>query len=185
MKYDKFRISFSSSALLVRNIRKLIDAHKTREIIHTYLLRAGGQSRKISRLSGRLEPYMRPMQQSEPGRPYLLQMLLRSASRSRSQQPIIISFTDPKSRYPSSKVTEAQSACCCVYLPTRPAGIASSGFVVSETSVRTAPPTCAVFKGLQGGFSHTKVPQARSTRANTNAVLEVPPSQSQCTKVVP
>lgn len=153
--------------------------------IFTYLLRAGGQSRKISRLSGRLDPYMRPIQESEPGRPYLLQMLLRSASRSRSQQPIVISFTDPRSRYPSSRVTEEQSACCCVYLLVRPAGIVSSGFTLREKSVRAAPPTCAVFRGLQAGFSQMKVPQARSTRANTNAVLEVPPSHSQCTKVVP
>lgn len=153
--------------------------------IYTYLLRAGGQSKKISRLSGRFDPYMRPIQESEPGRPYLLQMLLRSASRSRSQQPIIISFTDPRSRYPSSRVTEAQSAGCCAYLLTRPAGTVSSGFEVNENSVRAVPPTCAVFRRLHGGFSQTKVPQARSTRANTNAVLEVPPSQSQCTKVVP
>lgn len=169
-------INVESSFLRIIDERHSKTNCKTRGTIHTYLLRAGGQNRKISRLSGRLEPYMRPMQQSEPGRPYLLQMLLRSASRSRSQQPIIISFTDPRSRYPSSKVTEAQSACCCVYLPTRPAGIASSGFALSENSVRAGPPTCAIFRGLQGGFSHTKVPQARSTRANTNAVLEVPPS---------
>lgn len=151
----------------------------------TYLLSAGGQRRKISRLSGRPEPYMRPMHESEPGRPYLLQMLLRSASLSRSQQPIITSLTELRSRNPSSSVTEAHSVCCVAYFPVNPVGNETSGLTVKENSVKAAPPTWAVFKGLQDGFSQTKVPQDRSTRANTKAVLVVPLSQSQCTRVVP
>ena len=151
----------------------------------TYLLSAGGQRRKISRLSGRLEPYMRPIHESDPDRPYLLHMLLRSVSLSRSQQPIITSFTELRSKYPSSSVTEPQSVCCVVYLPTKPAGTVSSGLAVSEKSAEAVLPSCTVFNGLHGGLSHTNVPHARSTRANTNAVLVVPPSQSQCTSVVP
>lgn len=112
-------------------------------------------------------------------------MLLRSVSLSRSQQPIMTSLTELRSKNPSSSVTEAQSVCCTVYLPTKPADTTSSGLAVSEKSAEAVPPSWAVFNGLQGGFSHTKVPQARSTRANTKAVLVVPPSQSQCTNVVP
>lgn len=154
----------------------------------TYLLSAGGQRRKISRLSGRLEPYMRPIHESDPERPYLLHMLLRSVSLSRSQQPIITSLTELRSRNPSSSVTEPQlSVCCCVvYLPTKPVGTVSSGLAVSEKSTAEAVlPSWTVFNGLHDGLSHTNVPHARSTRANTNAVLVVPPSQSQCTSVVP
>lgn len=90
--------------------------------IYTNLLSVGGPRRNIIRLSDKLDPYIKPIHESEPGKPYLLHIPRNSVSLSLSQHPIITSLTELKSRYPSSRLTDEQSFWLDEYFVTSPGG---------------------------------------------------------------